>query len=94
MITVESKVKKVKEIESADLNNEKVMINMEKGKYYALNEIGSRIYEMIEDDKSINDIIDNLLNVYDVDRNVCEKSVIKYLSSLYNAGIIYVSEDK
>lgn len=41
---VNTKVCQSREIDSTDLNGEKVMMNLDKGKYFALNLVGSRIW--------------------------------------------------
>ena len=38
-----------KSIDATELDNEKVMMNISKGQYYALNSVGSKIWDVIED---------------------------------------------
>lgn len=84
------KVRQSKEIDATDLNGEKVMMNLDLGKYFALNSIGSRIWDIIEDEIYVKDIVDTLLNEYDVDEKKCQESVIKYLGILKNENLIEV----
>lgn len=79
-----------KEIDATDLDGEKVMMNLDLGKYFSLNPVGSRIWELMENEISIEEIIKTLLNEYNVDKQVCEKSVIEYLDKLKNANLIEV----
>lgn len=90
MIDLNLKVRQSKEIDATDLNGEKVMMNLDLGKYFALNSIGSRIWDLIENEVYVKDIVDTLLNEYDVDRAKCEESVKKYLGILKNENLIEV----
>ena len=90
MIDSKSIVCQAKDIDGADLDGEKVMMNLEKGKYFCLNSVGSRIQDIIEEKVSVDKIIDILLEQYEIDRDTCEKSVINYLESLKNEELISV----
>ena len=81
-----------KDIDATEFNDEKVMMNMDKGKYYALNEVGSRIWDLINKDTEVSEIIKALLEEYDVSEEECTKEVISYLEDLYNAELIEVSK--
>ncbi|WP_026889086.1 lasso peptide biosynthesis PqqD family chaperone [Clostridium beijerinckii] len=85
-----TKVCQSREIDSADLNGEKVMMNLDKGKYFALNLVGSRIWEVIQEEIYIKDIINILLEEYDVDKATCERNVLDYLGVLENEELITV----
>ena len=90
MIKLNSKICQSKEIEATDLNGEKVMMNIEKGKYFALNPVGSRIWEIISDDIFVDEIVKTLLKEYEIDKESCEKSVVSYLEILENDELITV----
>lgn len=90
MIHINSKVCQSKEIDATDLNGEKVMMNLDKGKYFALNPVGSRIWDIINKEINVNEIVNILLNEYVIDRETCEKSVVNYLEILKDAELIAV----
>ena len=66
------------------------MMDLEKGRYFSLNGVGSRIWEIIEEPIGINKIVDCLLEEYDVNRNECEENVLEFLGKLEDANIISV----
>ena len=90
VIGLDTKVCQSKDIDATDLEGEKVMMNLELGKYFALNPVGSRIWDLIEKEVYIRDIVDKLLNEYNVERKQCEDSVISYLERLNNDNLIKV----
>lgn len=90
MIDVNTKVCQSKEIDDADLNGEKVMMNLDKGKYFALNSVGGRIWDLMREEISVKDIVNILLEEYDVDTETCENNVFNYLGLLENEELITV----
>lgn len=90
MLTYKSIICQSKDIDSTDLNGDKVMMNLEKGKYFALNSIGSRIWDAIEDEISIGQVISQLLEEYDVEEEVCKNTVLSFVDKLKNEGLITI----
>ena len=81
---------KNEEIDDTDLDGEKVMMNLDKGQYFMMNEVGSRIWELIEGNTSIVNIIETLTNEYQVDEETCENTVMEFLGRLKDAELIKV----
>lgn len=91
MIDINAKVSKVEGLDVTDLNGEKVMMNIETGQYFVLNDVASRIWELIQEPIAVNEIIGNLLKEYAIDDKTCEAAVMSFLSKLNHAELIYVS---
>lgn len=79
-----------KDIDTTDLNGDKVMMDLEKGRYFSLNSVGSRIWELIEEPVEVNKVVDSLLEEYEINREDCEKNVLEFLEQLDNSKIICV----
>ena len=89
-VNIDSVITKNTEIDDTDLDGEKVMMNLDKGQYFMMNEVGSRIWELIEGNTLIVNIIATLTNEYDVDEETCENTVMEFLGRLKNADLIKV----
>jgi hypothetical protein len=89
-ISLDSMVSQIEDIVASDIDDEKVMMSVEKGQYFGLEPVGSRIWEMIEQPVRVSELIDALLGKYDVDRETCEKDVLAFLEELHEAGILQV----
>ena len=79
-VNLDSVVSKNEEIDDTDLDGEKVMMN----------EVGSRIWELIDGNTSIVNIIETLTNEYEVDEETCENTVMEFLGRLKDAELIKV----
>ena len=90
-IELSSAIGKRSNLDVTDLNGEKIMMNLERGEYLALNDVGSRIWEIIDKSVNVNDIINTLINEYNIDFKTCEASVMAFLGSLSNAELIHIN---
>ncbi len=75
---------------SSTLGNEIVMMNTVNGTYIGLNEVSSNIWNYLENERTAGEIIDLLLNDYDVSRENCEPQTIECLTKMEKQGIIVV----
>jgi hypothetical protein len=78
----------------AEIDNEIVALDIEKGACYGLNAVGSRIWTLLESPIHIGDICEKLLTEYDVEPATCERQVLDLLEELRTEGIITTRESK
>lgn len=74
----------------SDMDGEKVMLSVEKGKYYNLGVLGGVIWELIEHPITGEEIVKNLLSQYKVDPKECEEEVMFFLNDLKEEELIKV----
>ncbi|MFZ3579506.1 lasso peptide biosynthesis PqqD family chaperone [Virgibacillus sp. DJP39] len=74
----------------SDMDGEKVMLSIQNGKYYNLGEMGGEIWELIQEPISANDLVDSLLDSYEVEQNECKEQVESFLSMLLDEDLIKV----
>ncbi|HGE7613864.1 PqqD family protein [Bacillus thuringiensis] len=53
-----------------------------------LNEVASDIYDLIDDNKDINEICKEFMNIYDVDYDTCYKDLTALIDQLIEQDII------
>lgn len=74
----------------SDMGSEKVMLNIENGKYYNLGEIGGDIWELIDKPILVDELINDIMAKYDVNKEKCEEEVISFLESMYKERLVRV----
>ena len=74
----------------SDMSGEKVMLSVDKGKYYNLGEIGGQIWDLIEEKIDINQLVVTLMSKYNVEQSECEEQVIAFLEHLLEEELIEV----
>lgn len=90
-IKMESVILRNESIDDTDLDGEKVMMDLDKGQYFMMNEVGSRIWEIISKPINVKDIIETLRSEYEVDEETCKCTVIDFLIRLDHAKLISIS---
>ncbi len=89
-MTENSKVRLIKNLDVTDLDGEKVMIDFSSGKYFLLKGAANEIWDYIQTPIVISDILQNLMNVYDVSADICRESIISFLTQLKNYEFISI----
>jgi polyhydroxyalkanoate synthesis regulator phasin len=87
-ITEETLVKRNDEVFVNTIDDEVVMMHIQTGKYYGLDEVGSRIWEFINEKAKVSDIIEQLVQEYDVTYEECKKDVVDLLDDLQSNDLI------
>ena len=67
---------------STEVDGEMVIMNAHTGQYFGLNEVSTRIWQIIEGKSNLQDIIDILLKEYDVDKKQCEEETSKLVARM------------
>lgn len=80
------------QIIDGELDNNQVMMHLEKGKYFGLNPVGKRIWDLIEQPKSFKELAITLLSEFDVTEEQCSQEVRSFLEKAVECGIIVKCE--
>lgn len=73
---------------SGRLHDELVMMNIEKGKYFSLNPVATRIWELLEKPLTPGELCTLLLEEYEVDPAQCRGEVEELLSEMKKLGLV------
>ena len=73
---------------SCDLSGEAAILNLQEGAYYGLNEVGSRIWALLQQPRTVEEIRDCLLEEYDVEATRCEHDLLALMQQLAAVGLI------
>jgi hypothetical protein len=76
---------------SADLDGEAVVLSIDNGRYYNLNEVGSRIWALVERPISVGALIDLLMSEFEVERETCQEEVLTFLRELHSDHLLQIS---
>ena len=76
---------------SADLDGEVVVLSIDNGKYYNMNEVGSRIWALTKQPISVAALMDLLVDEFAVEQQVCQEEVLAFLRELHGCGLLQIS---
>lgn len=75
---------------SSDVAESVVILNLKNGVYYELKEVGARFWTLVQQPRSVQFILDSLLEEYEVDAERCEKDLLALAENLAKFGLIEI----
>lgn len=77
---------------SGRLHDELVMMDIEQGKYFSLNPVATRIWELLADSHDIDELCSLLTGEYEVEPDQCLQDVSEYIVEMLKFGLILKSK--
>jgi hypothetical protein len=90
-VSLQDSVAISKDVVSQELEGETVLLNLASGMYYGLNGVGTRVWQLLQDERSLQGIFDTLLEEYDVVAHQVEADLLGLLQDLHEQGIVRVT---
>lgn len=72
----------------ADIEGETVMMSVDRGEYFGLNSVGSRVWALLEKPQSLDTLCALLAGEYEVDDAQCRADVTHFLQEMLRLGIV------
>ena len=90
-LTLTSVIKLANDLISAPVDGEIVILSVERGKYYGLDEIGTEIWQRLESPVRIDALCEHCATKYAADRQTIERDVLALFESLLAEGLVTVT---
>lgn len=74
------------------LHDELVMMDLDQGKYFSLNPVATRIWDLLEKPLSADELCIVLIDEYDVEPERCSIEVEEHLSVMVRMGLVLLAE--
>ncbi len=75
---------------SCSLGDEAAILSLKNSIYYGLNPVGARVWNLLQQSRSVREIRDALLEEYDVEAAECERDLLDLLERMHEQGLIDV----
>ena len=73
---------------SGRLHDELVMMDIQKGKYFSLNQVATQIWDLLEKPTSLDEICNTLMAEYDIKAEQCISDVQSHLNEMQKLGLV------
>jgi len=73
---------------STTIDGETVILHQDIGKYYGLNEVGTLVWELLEEPRSVEEVCQEVAGVYDVEYGRCRSDVEELLVDLAEKDLV------
>ena len=79
---------------SCDLAGEAVILNLRSGEYFSLNDVGTRIWNLIQEPKTVGAVLESVLAEYDVEPDRIERDLLALFENMATNGLIEIENEK
>lgn len=79
---------------TSDFEGESVILDLKDGVYYELNEVAARVWELIQEPASVQNVLDTLVAEYDVTLGECEADVVTLLEDMVLRGLVETRDER
>ena len=90
-IDLTSKVVRADGVMSAPVDNDIVILNMAKNNYISLDQIGRRLWDILETPQAVSSICEKLMDEFEGEREQIEIDVLVFLNELESEGLVIKS---
>jgi len=90
-LTSESRVTLSKDQASCDLAGEMAIVNFANGTYYGIDPTGARIWKLLNEPLTIEQLCSSLARVYDVERSRLDSDVRAFIGELADQGLVEIT---
>lgn len=91
VLSLSSMVKIPDGIVHRDLQGELVLLSLNSGIYFGLDHLGTRIWHLLQDGRTLQQVLDTVLQEYDVPEAQCRQDLLNLLTQMREKGLIEVS---
>lgn len=78
---------------SCDLAGEAAILNIRNGVYYGLDPVGARIWQLIQQPHSVDEVRETLMGEYEVDPERCAQDLVALLEKLLAEGLVELRDE-
>jgi hypothetical protein len=75
---------------ASDIAGETVILGLTAGRYYGLDAVGVRIWQLIQTPMTVADLVRAIVSEYEVDPEQCEADLLKLLQQMVGARLVEV----
>jgi hypothetical protein len=77
---------------SSELSGDVVILNIKSGKYFGLDNVGSRVWSILQEPVQVKDMIESIAIDYDIGADKIEKDLVALLEDLLREELIEIEK--
>lgn len=91
-VTLDTPIVITRELLASALGEEKVILDMDSGHYYGLDEVGARVWDLLAEPRTPREVCDRIEEEYEVDRSLLESDVLRLIRQFDAEGLLAIPE--
>ncbi|MGH9313768.1 MAG: PqqD family protein [Vicinamibacterales bacterium] len=90
-LTISSRVVVADAAVFRELDGEAVLLNLDTGTYFGLNDVGTRMWRLIEQHGRLDAVRDAIVGEFEVDTSTAERDLLALAAALHEKGLVQVA---
>lgn len=86
--TKSTRVKRSEDVLHRDLEGEAVLVDLGSGRFFGLDEVGTRVWDGMESETTVDALVDRVVAEFEVARPRAEKDLLALLRDLAKRGLV------
>lgn len=91
-LTDSSRLVRDPDLVQTDMDGYTMLMSIESGKFFSINPLGSRIWEILERPARLDAVCQTLLEEFEIEPEQCQEEVVAFLESLLNQRLVRVQD--
>lgn len=92
-ITKDTIVRRSDDLLVSNVDSETILLSLEQNNFYGMNEVGTRIWDLLESPQSVSALCERLDDEFNVSVDKCQEEVIKFIKSLTADKLVIMEDD-
>ena len=92
MATLKSRISVGHNVQFQEVDGEAVLLNLESGKYFGLDQVGTRMWQLLTEHGQVESALRLLLQEYDVTEDRLQQDLIALIDQLASHGLAQVAD--
>jgi len=76
-----------------EVDGEMVLLDMNSENYFGLDEVGTAIWQAIQEKENLKEVLEVLLEQYEVEEDVLKNDLMAFVEKLKESGLVKVEEN-
>jgi hypothetical protein len=89
-MNLSNKVSVPPQVVARAVGKETVLLDLASGTYFGLDPVGSRVWQLVEENKTLAEVCDVMIEEYEVSRDALERDVLALLQQLADKQLVTV----
>ena len=91
-MNLDQKVTFAETVFAQEVDGEMVLLDMESENYFGLDEVGTAIWQAMQEKETLKEVFEALLEQYDVEEEMLENDLSDFVAKLVESGLVKVEE--
>jgi len=92
-VNLDQKITFADTVFAQEVDGEMVLLDMESENYFGLDEVGTAIWQAMQEKETLQEVLDILMEQYEVEAEVLERDLSDFIGKLLESGLVEVKEN-